>query len=129
MRRAMGRTLARGREEGPAPAHGLGSSGSGWLHHRICKSWVGEICRKNEATRGGMRGGCRMERWKRMSQHLWWEQPQDEGEELKADLSKLPITTSIQTLKQCCYYGKDANKSILKQQTCLLQVYMIILKW
>lgn len=127
MRRAMGRTLARGRGEGLRLPTAWGSSGSGWLHHCIFKSWVGEICRKNETTRGGMRGGCRMERWKRMSQHLWWDQPQDEGE-LKVDVSRLPVTTSVQTLKQCCYYGKDTNKSILEQQTCLLQVYVIILK-
>ena len=44
-------------------------------------------------------------------------------------MSRLPITMSVQTLKQCCYYGKDANKSILEQQACLLQVHMIILKW
>lgn len=62
-----------------------------------------------------------------MSQYLWWDQPQDEGE-LKVDVPRLPVTTSVQTLKQRCYYGKDANKSILEQQTCLLQVYMIIVK-
>lgn len=41
--------------------------------------------------------------------------------------SRLPVTMSVQTLKQLSYYGKDANKSMLKQQTCLHQVYMIIL--
>lgn len=65
-----------------------------------------------------------MERWKWVSQHPWWEQLQDEGEVVRVDVSRLPVTTSIQTLKQCCYCGKDANKSILEQQTCLLQVYM-----
>lgn len=48
---------------------------------------------------------------------------------MRVDVSRLPVTTSIHTLKQCCYCGKDANKSLLEQQTCLLQVYMIILKW
>lgn len=63
-----------------------------------------------------------------MSQHLWWEQLQDEAE-ARVDMPRLPITTSIQILKQHCYCGKDANKSPLEQQTCLLQVYMITLKW
>lgn len=64
-----------------------------------------------------------------MSQHSWWEQLQDEGEAVRVDASRLPVTTSVQTPKQCCYYGKDAKKSILEQLTCLRQVYMIILKW
>lgn len=37
-----------GGQRGPAPAQGLGSSGSGWLQHCVCKSWAGEICRTNK---------------------------------------------------------------------------------
>lgn len=59
----------------PVSAHSLGSSGNDWLQHRTCKSWAGETCRASETTEGRW-GGCRMERWKWMSQHLWWEQLQ-----------------------------------------------------